>query len=382
MIDLPKEFDSYDELKRKGFLEIKNLKESGKNVVGVFCTYSPVELIYAAGAVPVSLCGTSNEPIEYAERDLPKNLCPLIKSSYGHALTDTCPFFYFSDMVLGETTCDGKKKMYELLNNIKETYVMQLPQTPDTEESFNLWRGEIVKLKEKLEEKFNVVITDEKLREEIHRCNMERKKLMDYFELGKLVPPPLNGLEMNGIQDGFGFRFDREEKYKDLKKRTDELRDQWEKNIKGSKTNRPRILITGCPLGGVRDKILKTIEEAGGDIVAYDNCSGIREKQEMIDETKDPIDAIAEKYLKISCSVMSPNKRRLDDISSICEEFQIDAVIEVVLQACHTFAIEAASVKKHVNDKLDLPYMYIESDYSMLDLGQIKTRIEAFFEMI
>lgn len=382
MMDLPIEFDSYDELKRQGFIEVKNLKEAGKNIVGIFCAFSPVELIYAAGAIPVSLCGTSNEPIEYAERDLPKNLCPLVKSSYGHALTDTCPFFYFADLVVGETTCDGKKKMYELLNDIKETYVMQLPQTPDTEEALNLWRGEIVKLKEKLEEKFNVVITDEILREEIRKCNIERKNLMEYFERGKLVPTPLSGLEMNDIQDGFGFRFDREQKHKDLRKRTEELGEMWERDLRGSKTNRPRILITGCPLGGAREKILTTIEEAGGDIVAYDNCSGIREKQEMVDETKDPIDALAEKYLKISCSVMSPNKRRIDDISSICEEFQVDAVIEVVLQACHTFAIEATSVKKHVSEDLDLPYMYIETDYSTHDIGQIKTRIEAFFEMV
>ncbi|OLS03178.1 double-cubane-cluster-containing anaerobic reductase [Tissierella creatinophila] len=382
MNKLPEKFESYDELKRKGFLDIKELKESGKNVVGVFCTYSPAELVYAAGAIPVSLCGTSEEPIQYAERDLPKNLCPLIKSSYGHAVSDTCPFFYFSDLILGETTCDGKKKMYELLNEIKDTYVMQLPQNPDLKSSFDLWRSEIVRFKEKLEEKFDVEITEEKLREEIRRGNIQRKNMMEYFELGKLNPPALNGVEMNGVQDGFGFRFDREESNKDLISRTKELKENWEKNLKGTITNRPRILVTGCPVGGVREKILQTIELAGGDIVAYDNCSGIREKRDLIDETKDPIDAIAEKYLKVSCSVMSPNTRRIEDISSICEEFKVDAVIEVVLQACHTFAIEATKVRRHVNDELNLPYLYIESDYSMLDFGQIKTRIEAFFEMI
>lgn len=382
MYNLPKQFDDYDELKRKGFLEVKKLKESGKNVVGVFCTYSPLELIHAAGATPVSLCGTSQDSIGYAERDLPKNLCPLIKSSYGYAVSDTCPFFYFSDLILGETTCDGKKKMYELLNDIKDTYVMQLPQIQESKSSFDLWRSEIIRLKEKLEEKFGVEITEEKLRDEIHRGNIERKNMMEYFELGKLVPPALKGVEMNGVQDGFGFRFDREEKNKDLISRTKELRENWQSNLKGKNINRPRILVTGCPASGVREKILKTIETSGGDIVAYDNCSGIREKQEMIDETKDPIDAIVEKYLKISCSVMSPNTKRFEDIKTICEDFKVDAVIEVVLQACHTFAIEATKVRRYVNDELNLPYLYIESDYSMLDFGQIKTRIEAFFEMI
>lgn len=382
MYELPKEIDSFDEMKRNSFIAMKELKESGKNVVGVFCTYAPTELIYAAGAIPVGLCATSDKPIQYAEKDLPKNLCPLIKASYGFAISDTCPFFYFSDMILGETTCDGKKKMYELMNDIKDTYVMHLPQVSDKKSSFDLWRSEIVRLKEKLEKKFNVEITEEKLREAIRIGNLERKNLMEYFELGKLVPPAVKGVEMNSTQDGFSFIFDRDEKNEQLVDRTKELKENWEKNLKGTKSTRPRILVTGCPVNGVREKILKTIEDTGGDIVAYDNCSGIREKQEMIDETKDPIDAIAEKYLKISCSVMSPNKRRLEDIRSICEEFQIDAVIEVVLQACHTYAIEATSVKNYVNNDLKLPYLYIESDYSMLDFGQVQTRIEAFFEML
>lgn len=382
MYELPKEIDSFDEMKRNSFIAMKELKESGKNVVGVFCTYSPSELIYAAGAIPVGLCATSDEPIQYAEKDLPKNLCPLIKASYGFAISDTCPFFYFSDMILGETTCDGKKKMYELMNDIKDTYVMQLPQTSDTKSSFDLWKSEIIRLKEKFEEKFNIEITQEKLQESIRVGNIERKNLMEYFELGKLVPPALKGVEMNSTQDGFSFLFDREDKNQKLIARTKELKENWEKNLKGTKTSRPRILVTGCPVNGVREKILKTIEDTGGDIVAYDNCSGIREKQEMVDERKDPIDAIAEKYLKISCSVMSPNVRRLDDIRTICEEFQVDAVIEVVLQACHTYAIEATSVKKYVNNDLELPYLYIESDYSMLDFGQVQTRIEAFFEML
>lgn len=98
-----------------------------KKIVGTFCTYTPKELIYAAGAYPVSLCSTSEGPIPTGEKHLPKNLCLLIKASYGHALRDSCPYIYFSDFIVGETTCDGKKKMYELLGEIKDTYVMQLP---------------------------------------------------------------------------------------------------------------------------------------------------------------------------------------------------------------------------------------------------------------
>ena len=76
----------------------------------------------AMGAVTVGLCSTSDETIPVAEKDLPKNLCPMVKASYGFAVTDKCPFFYFSDVVVGETTCDGKKKMYELMKEFKNVY--------------------------------------------------------------------------------------------------------------------------------------------------------------------------------------------------------------------------------------------------------------------
>ena len=126
-LKLPADFESYSDARKGGFLRMKELKDSGARVVGLFCSFVPLELVYAAGAVPVGLCAYSDEPIPAAEANLPRNLCPLIKASYGFALTDTCPYFYFSDLVVGETTCDGKKKMFELLNEIKETYVMQLP---------------------------------------------------------------------------------------------------------------------------------------------------------------------------------------------------------------------------------------------------------------
>ena len=380
---LPNNFDEFTDARKMGFLKMKELKESGRKVAGVFCTYTPMEILYAADLVPVSLCATTEESIKYSEADLPKNLCPLIRSSYGFAVSDTCPYFYFSDIIIGETTCDGKKKMYELMSNFKNVHVMQLPQNNIDELSLMLWTNEMYKLKRKLEETFGIKITDEKLREAIKLGNQERRNLREFFELGKLNPSPLSGVTMSSTQDGFGFNFDREEKNRTLVEKTKEIYKIWEQEFKGKKSNRPRILITGCPVGGVREKILTTIENAGADIVAYENCSGVREKLTLIDETiENPIEAIAKKYLNISCSVMSPNNKRFEDLNTLIDEYQVDAVIEIVLQACHTFAIESTKVKKFVTEKKGKPYMYIESDYSMNDIGQVSTRIEAFLEMI
>lgn len=382
-IKLPSKFENFTENKKMGFLKMKQLKESGKKVAGVFCTYTPLELVYAADMIPVSLCATTEDSIKYSEADLPKNLCPLIRSSYGFAVSDTCPYFYFSDIIIGETTCDGKKKMYELMSDFKNVHIMQLPQNNTDPLSLKLWINEIYKLKRVLEENFDVEITDDKLKKAIKDGNEERKNLRKFFELGKLNPSPLSGVTMSSTQDSFGFNFNRKEKNEMIVKKTQEIYEIWEKEFKNKKERKPRILITGCPVGGVREKILTTIEKAGADIVAYENCSGVREKLTLIDETiENPIEAIAKKYLNISCSVMSPNKKRFEDLDMLIDEYQIDAVIEIVLQACHTFVIESTKVKKFVTEKKHKPYIYIESDYSMNDIGQISTRIEAFLEMI
>ena len=330
----------------------------------------------------MSLCGTSDVPIPHAEKHLPKNLCPLIKSSYGFAVSETCPYFYFSDLIVGETTCDGKKKMYELLGELRPTHVMHLPQGQDKDHAFRYWREELVRLKEVLEEKFNIEITEEILREEIKERNHERKVLLDFYELGKLNPSPISGREVNETMEALGFQFDRRSQCNFIEERTRELKDKYENELKGTKTNRPRILITGCPVGGVREKVLKTIEDSGADIVAFENCSGVREKMVLVNETIDPIDALTEKYLNVSCSVMTPNPRRFQALDEMIDEYEIDGVIEVVLQACHTFSVESYNVKRFVTEKKNKPYLYIETDYSKLDMGQINTRINAFLEIL
>ena len=149
MLHLPENFESYNQARKNGFLKMKELKESGQRIVGTFCSFVPVELVEAAGGTVVSLCASSEEPIAAAEANLPRNLCPLIKASYGFALTDTCPYFYFSDFIVGETTCDGKKKMFELMNEIKETFVLQLPSSRD-EQALAAWAKEILRFWKKL----------------------------------------------------------------------------------------------------------------------------------------------------------------------------------------------------------------------------------------
>lgn len=189
---LPEHFEDFAEARREGFLRVKELKDKGHKICGYFCQYTPAEIISAAGLYQVGLCGSSADPIKTAETRLPANLCPLIKSSYGHALENSCPYAYFSDIAVGETTCDGKKKMYELLSEIKPMQIIHLPNVPDYERSLEMWISEVRAFKKGLEEHFDVTITDDMLNESIEWCNKERKQAARIYELGRLNPPAIH----------------------------------------------------------------------------------------------------------------------------------------------------------------------------------------------
>ncbi len=380
MLRLPDNFETFSEARKSGFMKMKEHKDRGGKIVGIYCSFVPTELIMAAGAVPVSLCATSEEPISAAEAHLPPNLCPLIKASYGFALTDTCPYFYFSDFIVGETTCDGKKKMFELLNELKETYVMQLPSARD-EIALNMWEQEIYKFWKKLEDFYGISISEEDVKKAIIQKNAERDLVLEYLELSKLNPSPISGYELGTKLDALSFIPDMEERCNQIRQRITEVKADWEKNYKGKIARKPRILITGCPNGGVRDKTIKVLEELGADVVAFDTCNSNREKIEKVDISLPVAKALAKKYLNINCSVMSPNNSRLRFISDMIDEYEVDGVLEIILQACHTFSIESYNVKKAVVAR-GIPYIKIETDYSKADVGQINTRLEAFLETI
>lgn len=380
--ELPKTFDDFVDARKAGFLKAKEFKENGGKLAGCLCSYTPSEIMEAAGVATVGLCGTSNEVIPDAEKVLPKNLCPLIKSTYGFAYTEKCPYTYFSDIIIGETTCDGKKKMYELLNDIKETHILHLPQSQERPYDKDIWYEEVKLLKEKMEEKFGVEVTDEKLRESVKRRNRLRRAMCDMYQLQENCPPAIKGTEMMmALQQGT-FTFDVEQQIANVEKKVKDAKEAYERGEYPVPESAKRILLTGCPSGGVIQKVGMVIENNGGVIVCLDDCSGERTNKLLVDEDADDIlRAISDRYLAINCSVMTTNKGRLDNTKNMIEKYKVDGVIEVVLQACHTFNVEAEMVKNMVED-MGIPYMKLETDYSTTDSGQIETRIAAFIEML
>lgn len=378
--ELPDVFEEFAEQRQKSFLAIKELKDRGVPVVGTFCTYFPVEIAMAMGAATVSLCSTSDETIPAAEKDLPKNLCPLIKSSYGFAATKKCPFFYFSDLVVGETTCDGKKKMYEYLGQFKDVFTMELPNR-QTKDGLTLWKNEIIRFKEYLEQKFHVAITEEHIRNAVKIQNEGRVALKRLYELMRLDPAPMTGQELFSVLYGSTFKPDRSK----IPGEVNAIADRVEKEYAEGKMleKKPRILVTGCPIGGATEKVIKAIEDNGGVVVTFENCGGAKSVDRLVEEDAEDIyEAIAKRYLSIGCSVMTPNPNRIELLGRLIDEYQVDGVVEMILQACHTYNVESLGIRRFVNDEKHKPYISVETDYSQADIGQLNTRIAAFIEML
>ena len=375
----PEAMKYFDKLGANSFNEFEEAVAAGKKIVGIYCEYTPRELILAADAIPICLCGYSESMIAPAEAILPSMLCPLIKSSFGYVVTESCPFFMTSEFVVAETTCDGKKKMYEILQRQKPMFVLELTQKPDEEMALKHWSSEVKGLKEYVEEHLHVQITDAKLKEAIRSMNEERKTLKELQECMKVNPVPMSGYDMSLI---FGRVVNREVYMSHVRELLAELQDNIAQGNLAGKENDKRIMLTGCPTGLGADKVIKITEQCDAVIVCRESCTGMKSVDMLVDEEKPSLEAIAERYFQLPCSCMTPNKGRLELIDRMVEEFNVHGVIDLTWEACHTYNVESYLVAEHLRDKYNLPLLHIETDYSDSDAAQLGTRIEAFLDIL
>ena len=361
---------------------VQSKREQGYAVAGIYCGYAPMELIYAMDLVPAVLCAFSNAQIEAAEEHLPANLCPLVKSSYGFVIKDTCPFYAVSDVVIAETTCDGKKKMFELMSHIKPMYVMDLPQVPERKEARDEWKNMILKVKSFIEEKTGKTATDEKIEASIKDSNRKNAFMRKIFSYAAMQPPVVSWTELFDVIS-IAMSSRGEEIIPQLEKIITILDARVESGYSHVSADAPRVMVTGCPTGGDALKIFRIIEELGGVVVAMDSCTGMKTFMDTISEdTGDPVGAIAERYLRIPCSCMTPNNIRLTEMDKIIENFKPDVVVDFILHACHSYNIESYKIGEHVKSKHNIPFLKVVTDYSDGDIEQIKTRVQALFESI
>ncbi|UCG57052.1 MAG: 2-hydroxyacyl-CoA dehydratase [Phycisphaerales bacterium] len=352
-------------------------KAEGKHVVGIMCEYTPRELIMAADGVPVCLCGGSAEMIPPAEEHLPANLCPLIKSTYGYHVKQANPFLEMADLVVAETTCDGKKKMYELMGLTRDVYVLELPQKPTDPDAMTHWISELRKLRAKLQDCFGVEITDEKVRRAIATMNRERALRRELAELMKSDSPPLTGRQL------LDFKSNISGIPADFEQYAEAIRLYGSRKSDGHENSQVRVLMTGVPVVHGAERVVDIIEAHGGLVVCMDNCTGLKPILEDVDESaEDPVVALAEKYMHLPCSVMTKNERRLQVLRDLAVEYRPDCMIELIWQACLTYDVESYLVKELAEKELGIPHLRIETDYSPSDSARIALRVEALFETV
>ena len=363
--------------------ELIKAQEEGKKVFGTFCVYVPDELIFAANAIATGLCGGSQFWVPGGEKVLPTNTCPLIKASVGARLDRTCPFFRIADMYIGETTCDGKKKAWEILGEDVPVHVMDLPKMK-REKDIKAWAEEIKELKKVIEEFTGNKVTAESLSESIKLINNKRKALSRLYECRKADKVPISGRDALVISQ-IAFYDDPARFTQMTNKLCDELEQRIKDGVSVVKEGTKRILLTGTPLAVPNWKLHNIIETSGAVVVCEEMCTGTRYFENLVDETKttidEQIDALANRYMGINCACFTPNTGRIDDIIRLAKEYKVDGVIDVNLKFCSLYDVEGYTVERALKEAC-IPVMGIETDYTDNDAEQLRTRIGAFIEMI
>jgi len=363
--------------------ELQDHRAAGGTVIGTFCVYVPEEIIRALGGLSVGLCAGAEWAYDQVEHLLPRTTCALVKSAMGFKLGRVCPYVESADLVVGETTCDGKKKAYELFGELAPVYVMELPQMKRPQD-LELWRGELDRLVAKLEEISGRTLTFEALQRATKEVNDKRRALQRLNAARAATPLPISGKDaLLAVQVAF---------YDDVPRFTQmvnaiaaELEQRVAEGRGVAPASAPRVLVTGSPMSIPNWKVHDLVEKAGGVVVAEELCTGSRYYEKLVAEDATTVegllDDIAEKYLDINCACFTPNPGRIDDVLRLAEEHAADGILHYALQFCAPYQIEATSVERAA-EKARLPVLRVDTDYSMEDVGQLGTRIEAFLEML
>jgi len=364
--------------------ELVEAQKNGQKVFGTFCTYVPDEVVVACNGIVTGLCGGSQFWVSDGEKYLPADMCPLIKASLGARMGRTCPFFRIVDEIVGETTCDGKKKMYEILATDVPMHIMELPQMKRPKD-IDAFADEIALFGKNVEEVTGKQLAVENLADAIRIINNRRRALQRVYETRKNPDIiPISGTDaLLMMQIAF---FDDPVRCAEMAgKLADELEQRLADGVSVFPKGTKRILLTGTPLAIPNWKLHHIIETSGAAIVCEENCTGTKFFTNLVDESQTTLEgqfhALAERYMKINCACFTPNTARIDEVLQLARDYQVDGVINTNLKFCTTFKTEAPALEKVLEDN-GIPVLDIETDYTDNDAEQLRTRVEAFVEML
>jgi benzoyl-CoA reductase/2-hydroxyglutaryl-CoA dehydratase subunit BcrC/BadD/HgdB len=367
--------------------ELYNFKQNGGKVVGTLCVSAPAELIYAAGAVPIRLCSGFHEPVFSANELLGEvGLCPLVRSVLGTKIVKLNPYLEMCDLIVSPTTCDGKMKLGEILTDYVPVLMLNVPRVKEGYITHEHWLEEIKFFGRKLEDITGKKITVNSLQNSIEKFQRAQRAWYRLTELRTKPPqPPLWGRD--ALMIGQMTAFEEIDRWTaNLEKLNTELENMVKNNKFVGNADDPRLLLAGSPVVWPNWKIPNIVEESNSVIVTDELCSAERLFYDpvVVDEPtlNDMYRAIGERYLfPCTCPCFSPNNERCDTLMNKINKYRIDGVVFHVLKGCHLNSIESTRVDLMLR-KNNIPMLKIESEYDEGDVEQIRTRVEAFLEMI
>jgi benzoyl-CoA reductase/2-hydroxyglutaryl-CoA dehydratase subunit BcrC/BadD/HgdB len=370
--------------------EIRAAKESGKKVIGYFCLFAPTELILAADAIPVRVNSGWYDTSKLGDRVVPVEVCPMVRSTIGAKMIGLSPYLELSDALISVLTCDGMTKLGEILSDYKPVWAMTLPRVKDSTQSLHLWNAEIKAVKGQIEALTGNKIKRKQLKSAVEQTQRATKAFRRLQELRKGAPVIMGRDAMLVNQT---YMWDDIARWTE---KTEALCDELEERVRQKNwacpPDTPRVMVTGTPMIWPDNWKLPTLIEEGnprGVLVADELCSSERLLYDPVgvDEWSegDMLNAISQRYLMAStCPCFTSkdgNEDRINWLLNKIKEWDINGVIYYVHRGCILYAMEYTRVKK-VLDHINIPVYYLDTEYTREDVGQMKTRVEAFLEML
>jgi benzoyl-CoA reductase/2-hydroxyglutaryl-CoA dehydratase subunit BcrC/BadD/HgdB len=383
-------FDEISDFFGKREKEIQAAKKSGKKVIGYTCLFAPMELILAADAIPVRVNSGWYDTSKLGDRIVPVEVCPVVRSTIGAKMIGLSPYLELSDALISVLTCDGMTKLGEILSDTKPVWAMPLPRVKDSPQALRFWREELIGVKGQIEALTGNKITGKKLRNAIELTQKATKAFRRLQDLRKGNPVIMGRDAMLVNQT---YMWDEITRWTE---KTEALCDELEKRVRQKQwacpPDTPRVMVTGTPMIWPDNWKLPTLIEEGtpqGVLIADELCSSERLLYDPVgvDEWSmgDMLNAIGERYLMAStCPCLTSkdgNEDRINWLLNKVKEWNIQGVIYYVVRGCMLYAIEYTRVKK-VLDRINMPVYYLDTEYTREDVGQMKTRVEAFLEML
>lgn len=353
---------------------LQEWKAKGGKVLGYTCIYVPEEIIHAAGMVSFRISGDNQEiDLTRAESYLYINSCSLARGCLQLGLEGKYDFL--DGFVLGET-CDGVRRLFDVWEGYLSTPFMYAYGVPRkfTEEAYGLMAWETRELKRVIEEHFQVQIPDEALRESIATYNHTRRMLRRLYDYRKLDAPPITGAETLEVLKA-AVRLPRDLYNRQLEKVLDELASTSRK-IEG----RVRLMINGSVLHN--SEFVEGIESVGGIVVTDELCTGTRYFWDEVSTEGEPLEALARYYLgRPPCARFVPSTKRFEHVFNMVKEFRVDGIINQIIRYCVPYGHDEPVLREKLMED-DIPVLELDLEYCMGNTGQIRTRAEAFIEML